>query len=516
MKFQKLLLFVLFTQLISIHSMGQCVDLTCPNDTTIFLEEGECSAVVNYIVPSGIDNCVPQDTMYASFDYSGEMEEFIVPDGVEFITFEVKGASGGNSAIDNQGQGSIQFPGMGGIITGSIPVSAGEVYTIFVGGKGGNSSDLDPGDPGFNGGGNGNYGASYSGGGGGGASDIRFNGIELEHRIIVAGGGGGAAVNFLEGGDNGGNGGDLNGQEGFSGDPDENPEIVEASGGSQTEGGTGGIYTIYEPGLPGELGIGGNAGNGTSGGGGGGGYYGGGGGAWSGGAGGSSYSNEEAFDVEHIQGGHSGDGQIILSYILNNAVTATLINGEGSGASYEAGEYSETWSAMGSDGENYECTFNISIISSLINEISTDGTSLISNSEDVLYQWVNCDDDYTPIPGATNSTFEPDDEGNYALEITSGQCSLISECLSILDVGISEEHNFDFQLYPNPSSNRIEINSKNTLNLSSILIQNSLGQVVEEFDSQQREFDIRLLSPGMYTMILVDKKGIHSKKFIKE
>src|SRR5688572_19304100 len=68
---------------------------------------------------------------------------FTVPANVTSVTFEVSGAAGGSSAGGATG-------GLGGRSTGTISVSAGDQFSIVVGGSGGNGSGTTAGTGGSN------------------------------------------------------------------------------------------------------------------------------------------------------------------------------------------------------------------------------------------------------------------------------------------------------------------------------------------------------------------------------
>ncbi|KXK42073.1 MAG: Ig family protein, partial [Bacteroidetes bacterium OLB11] len=103
-----------------------------------------------------------------TFSYTGGMQSFVVPNGVDSITVDVIGAKGG------KGHNPYSNGGDGGRVQAKIPVVAGETLQIYVGGQGGDGSAVAGGVGGYNGGGTGAlYSGSYAGGGGGGASDIR-------------------------------------------------------------------------------------------------------------------------------------------------------------------------------------------------------------------------------------------------------------------------------------------------------------------------------------------------------
>jgi hypothetical protein len=118
-----------------------------------------------------------------TFDYTGNVQTWIVPFNVHSIHLVVKGASGGVGT-------TAAVTGKGATVECDLTVTSGTQIKIYVGGKGAdahasNSHVLNGG--GWNGGGKG-YG---SGTGGGGASDIRIGGTGLDDRKVVAGGGGG-------------------------------------------------------------------------------------------------------------------------------------------------------------------------------------------------------------------------------------------------------------------------------------------------------------------------------------
>ncbi|MEY3367992.1 MAG: hypothetical protein RI973_1147 [Bacteroidota bacterium] len=245
------------------------------------------------------------------FNLTRSQQMFVVPNDVSKISVIARGARGGMSFYNC----NIKDYGKGGTVEADISVSPGDTFYLYVGGAPAETSLDSIGTGGYNGGG----GGDYYGGGGGGASDIRMGGNGLGHRILVAGGGGGTiSCNYSSQGNTGGAGGGLTGGDGagyWCSD-------CGGKGGTQTNGGAGGIGTYFD-GSPGGFGYGGSipypfyyyceaAG-------GGGGYYGGGSGGYcsSGGGGGSSYADSTLFtNVVHTQGNHDGDGEIIFNYFI--------------------------------------------------------------------------------------------------------------------------------------------------------------------------------------------------------
>ena len=249
-----------------------------------------------------------------TFGYTGAARTYIVPVGVSKVRVTASGAGGGSG-------GGVNVGGGGATVTADVPVTPGEVLTVYVGQRGTDATYSVGVSGGYNGGGAvpGRYGAS-----GGGATDLRRSAVapstNLADRIVVAGGGGGGSYN---GGGGAGNPGQA-GTDGAGGG------VLGGGGGTAAAGGTGGAGP--RAGQPGSLGLGGTGGgeNGSnSGGGGGGGYYGGGGGG-SGpsaldrgaGGGGSSYAVGTAANIAYTTGGTAGDGSLTIQPVASTPAPA--------------------------------------------------------------------------------------------------------------------------------------------------------------------------------------------------
>ncbi|WP_121665878.1 LamG-like jellyroll fold domain-containing protein [Mesonia aquimarina] len=61
--------------------------------------------------------------------------------------------------------------------------------------------------------------------------------------------------------------------------------------------------------------------------------------------------------------------------------------------------------------------------------LSTTATDITANQAGATYQWVDCDNANAPITGETSQAFAPTATGNYAVEITDGTCTYITNCV---------------------------------------------------------------------------------------
>lgn len=150
------------------------------------------------------------------------------------------------------------------------------------------------------------------------------------------------------------------------------------------------------------------------------------------------------------------------------------------------------------------------------NSITLDESTIIANLSGVSYQWLNCEDNYSIIPGETMQSFEPIVNGIYAVEIIQNGCIDTSLCQSVQTVSISD-HNpiVNVNLYPNPSSNGFNLDLRNLKNVD-IIIRNNIGQTMvfkKNISDEILKFNPKLPS-GIYIMELNYNTFIHQIKFI--
>ncbi|MFN6084085.1 MAG: LamG-like jellyroll fold domain-containing protein, partial [Fluviicola sp.] len=116
------------------------------------------------------------------------------------------------------------------------------------------------------------------------------------------------------------------------------------------------------------------------------------------------------------------------------------------------------------DIPNYTCSYcDITFSEDIIIETGTltagntlAGITLTASPTGETYQWINCATNAT-IAGATNETFTPSANGNYAVIVDNGLCTDTSACVAVNGVGIDENNLISADIYPNPSSNQVTI-----------------------------------------------------------
>jgi len=148
-----------------------------------------------------------------------------------------------------------------------------------------------------------------------------------------------------------------------------------------------------------------------------------------------------------------------------------------------------------------------SIINTTINVNTVDATVTVTNNTlsatatGVTYVWVDCNNNFTPIPNQTQQSFTPTTNGAYAVIVTSGNCSATSACFVITTVGINDKfENESVRIYPNPSNGKINIEMDKEYKLMTVEIVSASGQIVHQKDySDVQTINLNLdLPKGIY------------------
>jgi hypothetical protein len=145
------------------------------------------------------------------------------------------------------------------------------------------------------------------------------------------------------------------------------------------------------------------------------------------------------------------------------------------------------------------------------------GETLTANAAGASYQWVDCNNGYAFINGATSQSFTPSSDGNYALIIAQNGCADTSSCYTITNVGIHENiSDVDVRISPNPVSNVAMIEIKNSG--STLIIQDVEGRIVyrQYHDAEKFSLDVSDWQNGIYLLTVQNVNSTFHSKIIKE
>jgi hypothetical protein len=151
-----------------------------------------------------------------------------------------------------------------------------------------------------------------------------------------------------------------------------------------------------------------------------------------------------------------------------------------------------------------------------INSVSDIGTSvtgitITANNSNASYTWLDCDDNFAAISGATNQSFVPLSNGNYAVELIEFGCVDTSICVSINIVDVIEmQPVIDFLIKPNPSSGQFEIDLGQSFGAVTVLVTSVDGSVIAEqtaFATNSVYLDVKQPAGVYFVQIFADQKS---------
>lgn len=138
-------------------------------------------------------------------------------------------------------------------------------------------------------------------------------------------------------------------------------------------------------------------------------------------------------------------------------------------------------------------------LSAAINiDVSLSGLTLTSAQSGGSYQWIDCDNGFVVVAGATSQSFSPTVNGNYAVIVTYNSCTDTSYCYDVLGVGVnSVVSTKNIQVFPNPSKDQIKL--ANVIHSAILEIRDIQGKVLlNAIVEKDGEMDISSLAKGYY------------------
>jgi hypothetical protein len=143
-----------------------------------------------------------------------------------------------------------------------------------------------------------------------------------------------------------------------------------------------------------------------------------------------------------------------------------------------------------------------------------EGEDITHNVTGQSYQWVDCNNNNAPIPGATEQSFSPPQSGNYAVIVYGNEGNAMSDCVQFTYVGITEENAANVKVYPNPFSDVITIDLKESN--AQYIITDISGRRVKEGMLNQHQLSLNELNTGTYTLQVYTSQSNFALKIVKQ
>lgn len=144
----------------------------------------------------------------------------------------------------------------------------------------------------------------------------------------------------------------------------------------------------------------------------------------------------------------------------------------------------------------------ISCIGDMDTTVTVSGIELTSNMNYGTYYWYDCNS-LQNIPFSENQTFTPSYNGDFAVVINAFGCIDTSDCKTVSTIGFNELSEEEITLYPNPTSDYINITSSQPLTY--VIISDASGKQVRSIAGNQQhilQLDLSDLQAGIYVLDL--------------
>jgi hypothetical protein len=194
---------------------------------------------------------------------------------------------------------------------------------------------------------------------------------------------------------------------------------------------------------------------------------------------------------------------------------SVVINGTTYDAANSTG--TEVFSGIGPNSCDSAVTVALTIESAIDVSVANAPPTLTANQTGATYRWLDCNNSNLPIQGETGVSYTATSNGNYAVEITVGNCVDTSSCYTVTTVGISDMVNeAGFMVYPNPNNGQFTIAGGSTD--FTIEIHNAVGQLLlsQQAVQERTELNLQQQPSGIYHVSVIANKEVSRFKLVKQ
>jgi subtilisin-like proprotein convertase family protein len=209
-----------------------------------------------------------------------------------------------------------------------------------------------------------------------------------------------------------------------------------------------------------------------------------------------------------------------VSPVTNETVNASMCDGDtytfpdGSSSSIAQTQNSVLLNSAGCDS----IITTILTVETIDISVTNGGATLTANQQGATYQWIDCADNNLPISGETGISFTSTASvGNYAVEVTLGGCTEISDCILIDKSGIQEFTTQNVEIYPNPATDNITIVWSGEVTFIEITdTKGKILQRVSQVSGTEKNISLSNFAQGVYFIHVGNEQTVVVKTMVKQ
>lgn len=179
----------------------------------------------------------------------------------------------------------------------------------------------------------------------------------------------------------------------------------------------------------------------------------------------------------------------------------------------QAGEYTDVLEGAAANGCDSTVITTVEVLPEIDNGVSISNATLTADESGADYVWLDCNNNNEPIAGETSQSFTATENGNYAVIITDGECSVTSECVEVTGLSVKEMDNNFVRLFPNPTNGTFTIVSEHVGNVK---VFDFSGKLVYEtsLNSGEQKVSLPSVAVGTYTVKFISAQGVHVERLV--
>jgi hypothetical protein len=234
--------------------------------------------------------------------------------------------------------------------------------------------------------------------------------------------------------------------------------------------------------------------------------------------------NRSGIYREKILNTQSCDSNITIRLTINTDVTDTLYAKNCKPMVSPSGkyEYSQTGLYFDTLSTQFGCDSIIQVFFTydpIDTSISKTENFITANGNETRFQWLDCENNYMPIPNEVGKVFAPNKTGAYAVEIKKKTCTDTSRCVNLTIINDNNISENVFSVYPNPTTDYLIIESEEVLTNVSIRITDMAGRLLIKESISENSYKLLMplnLPSGTYQLHLSNENSPPFTTLIKK
>ena len=219
------------------------------------------------------------------------------------------------------------------------------------------------------------------------------------------------------------------------------------------------------------------------------------------------------------------DSVVTLNLTINSPTTGTDIQTACNsytwidGVTYTSSNNSATYTLTNAAGCDSVVTLNLTI-ESIDDSVVLSALTIYALPGYDSYQWYECTSNgYMMMSNETNDSISITANGDYAVVINNNNCSDTSDCVTVNYIGLREETQATFRIYPNPTQGKVKVerdNFSSPTGTYQLQIVDSRGKVTQrsnvDFQNGFITINLENYPAGVYQITLINQHEVYHDK----